>query len=96
MAKVILNDGTEYECTFFGLASVGIQYVDVVGQTMKEAMDKFSDTAATAVMTYVTEDDTGKQQTVVRKGFTTLLGVQLPAADGNTVRVSLRRPYADE
>lgn len=88
---LILNDGTELECTLFGLASVGILYIDIVGGTLTNMLEIFSDKNKTKRMTYKTQNEE-----VIRDGFTTILGVQLPSADSNTVRVSIRKPYADE
>ena len=36
--KLTLADGTEYECRLFGLASVGILYIDLVGTTLLQAL----------------------------------------------------------
>ena len=88
---LILNDGTELECTLFGLAGVGILYIDIVGGTLTNMLEIFSDKNKTKRMTYKTQNEE-----VIRDGFTTILGVQLPSADSNTVRISIRKPYSDE
>ena len=88
---LIFNYGTELECTLFGLASVGILYIDIVGGTLTNMLEIFSDKNRTKRMTYKTQNEE-----VIRDGFTTILGVQLPSADSNTVRISIRKPYADE
>ena len=88
---LVLNDGTELECTLFGLTSVWILYIDIVGGTLTNMLEIFSDKNKTKRMTYKTQNEE-----VIRDGFTTILGVQLPSADSNTVRISLRKPYADE
>ena len=86
-----LSDGTQLECQFFGLASAGVLYIDIPNMTIPEAVSKFGDSNATKKMTY-----TIPNETVIREGFTVLLGVQIPAADATVVRVTMRKPYTDE
>ncbi len=89
--KITLADGTEYECRLFGLASVGILYIDLIGATLLQALTDFSDTEKTKRI--ICEN---QNETVTREGFTKILGVEIPSAEWDTVRVSLRKPYADE
>lgn len=89
--KITLADGTEYECRLFGLASVGILYIDLIGVTLLQALTDFSNAEKTARI--ICEN---QNETVTREGFTKILGVEIPSVEGNAVRVSLRKPYADE
>ena len=91
MPTFTLNNGTVYECPFCGLAAVGILYVDIMGVDLMDALTAFSDTAATSHMEY----DGGETQKSY-DGFTKILGVEYAYNDTTAVRVSLRRPYADE
>ena len=37
-----------------------------------------------------------ENETIVREGFTKILGVEIPSTSGDIVRVSMRKPYMDE
>ena len=89
--KLTLADGTEYDCRLFGLASVGILYIDLVGTTLLQALTDFSSSEKTSKMVCVNENET-----IVREGFTKILGVEIPSTSGDIVRVSMRKPYVDE
>lgn len=88
MPVFITSDGTQFECTFCGLASVGILYVDLVGLTLQEALAVFGDSGRTNLLTYKTS--AGE---TVYKNFVVILGVERV---GEAIRISLRRPYEGE
>ena len=90
MPTIILSNKNEYECTFCGLSSVGILYIDIKGTDLTGALTEFSSQSNTEKIIYRTPlSDT------LYEGFTKLLGVEY-VIDGSTVRVSMRKPYTDE
>lgn len=91
MPTFTLNNGKIYECSFCGLASVGILYVDVLGMSLKEALETFSDPNNTKSMVY-----RGGEERVTYEGYTTIIGVEYAYNDTSAVRISLRRPYVGE
>lgn len=86
-----LADGTQFECEFFGLSSVGILYIDLVGVSLADAINTFTNAEKTNHMVYEAGGET-----VVRDSFTVCLGANLPSVDLNNVRISMRKPYSDE
>lgn len=91
MPTFTLNNGKIYECSFCGLASVGILYVDVIGASLAEALEAFSDPANTKRM----EHQAG-EETTVYENYTRIIGVEYAYNNTSAVRVALRRPYAGE
>lgn len=88
MPEIITAAGVHYDCSFCGLASVGILYVDVVGETLASALERFGNANNTRRLTYRSAaGDT------VYEGYTVILGVERVTG---AVRVSLRRPYEGE
>lgn len=94
MPTFVLNNGTKYECSFCGLASVGILYVDIVCNSLVEALTVFSNTENTKHMEYITSEDTST--TEVYDGYTKILGVEYAFNDASAIRVSLRKLYEGE
>ena len=88
MPIFITSDGAQFECTFCGLASVGILYVDLLGLTLQSALTTFGDSGRTSTLTYKTLSGE-----TVYKNFIVILGVEKV---GNAIRISLRRPYEGE
>ena len=91
MPTFTLNNGTEYECPFCGLASVGILYVDILGVTLLDALTAFSVTDNTRHMEYIAGEETEAYD-----GYTKIIGVEYAYNDSRAVRVALRRPYEGE
>ena len=91
MSTFALNNGTEYECPFCGLAAVGILYVDILGVTLLDALTAFSATANTRHM-----ENIAGGETAVYDGYTKIIGVEYAYNDSSAVRVALRRPYEGE
>lgn len=89
LPKLTLADGSTVPCDFFGLSSSGRLYIDAYGMDWREACELFDDPQKTASMTYPFD---GGPET--RNGFTVMLGHDL--IEGGGVRLTLRRPYAEE
>lgn len=91
MDKLKINNGTIYECSFCGLASVGILYIDLVGMNLVQALEIFNNPENTKYLEFIS----GSEK-VSYKGFTFLIGVEWAYNDNKAVRVALRRPYEGE
>lgn len=91
MPAFTLNDGTSYSCSFCGLASVGILYVDLIDMNLTQALEIFSNPNNTKSMVY-----RGGEERVTYEGYTTIIGVEYAYNDTSAVRVALRRPYVGE
>lgn len=87
MPKIILGEANTYDCSFCGLASSGTLYADLLGITLKEALEVFSDSNSIKKITY-----SAGESSIVYLNYTELVGVE-KVSDGNAIRVSLRRPY---
>ena len=91
MPKFQLNNEIQYECTFCGLATVGILYVDIVGIDLYTALGVFGNAENTSYMVYSTPNEHTEFE-----GYTKLIGVEYVLGGTSTVRVALRKPYAGE
>lgn len=91
MPTLQLSNGTIYGCSFCGLASVGILYIDILEVNLMGALTAFSDKTATSHLEYVSGDIQKSYD-----GFTRLIGVEYAYNDTSAVRVALRRPYEGE
>lgn len=88
---ITMADETTMPCDFFGYAeSLGVQYIDIPGSSLSELAQIFSNTEKTSAIKFV-----NSSETVVREGFTVLISLQRASVDSDTIRVALRRPYAD-
>lgn len=86
-----LSSGISFDCSFCGLASVGILYVDLIGMNLVQALEIFNNPENTKHMEYIS----GSEK-VSYDDFTFLVGVEWAYDDNKVVRVSLRRPYVGE
>ena len=92
MPKFRLANGDEFECTFCGLATVGILYIDLHGMSLAKALRLFS----TADKVTHMEHDNGHGTIRAYDGYTVVVGVEHPGSDNNVVRVAMRRKYEGE
>lgn len=82
-------DGTFVEVDFFGVADVGVLYVDFVNQTMQSVLAMLSDQSKTSVMIYKNGDE---EQRLT--GFVVVMGLQ--NRPSGIIRASMRRQYVGE
>lgn len=89
MNKVRFADGTEIECKFFGLATVGKLFISV-DLPFAQAAGIFSDPDKTRSITYIPND--GEPTTLE---FFTVFEYMVNEKDGS-VRAALRKPFVGE
>lgn len=87
--KIIFADGSEYNCGFCGLATVGLLFITLTGVSFPEGATVFTDENKTKKIRYVGSD--GKE--TVFEHYTKF--EYLVNEDGG-VRGSLRQQYASE
>ena len=87
--KIRLANGAEYECSFFGLASVGILMIQV-NMSFVEAATVFGNKDALTTITHIYGGD-GPTHTL--KNFTKLAYI---VDDGDCIRVALQQPIEFE
>lgn len=95
MPKIILADGTTFDCEFCGVSSTGVLYLDIVGISMANAVTLFGNNEKTSKIIYRTSTENSSQDTEY-KNFTVLVGVNALQNLGGIMRVSMRRPYVGE
>lgn len=95
MPKIILTDGTEFNCNFCGISSTGVMYIDLTGITMAQAVSLFGNAEKVSKIIYRTylEDSV---QDAEYNNFSVLIGVQYVQNLDGVTRVSMRRPYVGE
>ena len=86
---ITFADGSRAECDFFGVADIGVLYIDFLNQTMQSVLTLLSDPGKVQRIIFQTDEETE-----VLEGFTVIMGLQARA--NGTVRASLRRPYVGE
>lgn len=89
--KIILEDGTEFDCNFCGVSSTGVIYIDLLNVTMLDAISEFSDKEKNGNIIYRTSGGDAEY-----KNFNVLIGVQYVQNLSGITRVSMRRPYVGE
>lgn len=93
--KIILTDGTEFDCNFCGVSSTGVIYIDILKSNMLQAIQVFGDKEKVSKIIYRTSSEKGPVDTEYNN-FSVLIGVQdVQNLDGIT-RISMRRPYVGE
>lgn len=90
MDRIIFLDGSEYQCAFCGLATVGVLYVTLAGVTTAEAAVVFSDKDKVSKIRYVGSD--GNE--VVFEHYIKFEYIVNEPTGG--VRGALRQQYASE
>ena len=93
--KIILADGTEFDCNFCGVSSSGVMYIDLLNLSMINAVTLFSNADKTSKIIYRTTQGE-KIQDAEYNNFTVMMGVQYVQNLDGTTRVSMRRPYVGE
>ena len=95
MDRIVTASGKEYPCGFFGVvAAAGILYTNVQ-ISFPEAYQIFSDEWETHVLKYIYESNGGEEERSLR-GYTTFIGAEILFNDRNELRISMRKPFADE
>lgn len=93
--KIILTDGTEFDCNFCGVSSSGVMYIDLLNLSMIDAVTLFSNADKTSKIIYRTSQGKKIQDTEYNN-FSVLMGVQYVQNLDGITRVSMRRPYVGE
>lgn len=93
--KIILTDGTEFDCNFCGVSSTGVIYIDLLNSTMLQAITAFGDKEKAGKIIYRTSLEDGVQDTEYNN-FSVLIGIQDVQNLQGITRVSMRRPYVGE
>ena len=89
--KIILADGTEFDCNFCGVSSTGVIYIDLLKTNMLGAITAFGNKENVSKIIYRTS-----QGDTEYNNFSVLIGVQLVQNLDGITRVSMRRPYVGE
>lgn len=95
MPKIILTDGTEFDCNFCGVSSTGVIYIDLLNTTMLEAITAFGDKEKVSKIIYRTFQGE-ESHDMEYNNFSVLIGLQLVQNLDGITRVSMRRPYVGE
>lgn len=95
MPKIILADGSEFNCNFCGVSSSGVMYLDLTGISMAQAVSLFGNAEKVSKIIYRTYAEEDHQDTEYNN-FSVLIGVQYVQNLDGTTRVSMRRPYVGE
>lgn len=93
--KIILTDGTEFDCNFCGVSSTGVIYIDLLNVSMLEAIQAFGDTEKVSKIIYRTSQGENINDSEYNN-FSVLIGIQLVQNLQGITRVSMRRPYVGE
>ena len=93
--KIILADGTEFDCNFCGISSTGVMYIDILRTDMLSAITAFGNKEKVSKIIYRTSQGEEIHDTEYNN-FTVLIGVQLVQNLDGITRVSMRRPYVGE
>lgn len=94
MNAIVTSTGKTIPCSFFGVAGAGVLFADV-DMDFIDAYQVFSSKAETQRLKYLYESN-GEQCERVVDGFTVFMGINLLERESFPLRVSLRRPFADE
>lgn len=95
MDRLITATGKEYPCSFFGVVkAAGILYTNVEID-FQEAFQVFSDPKETSVLKYVYEQEGEECERVIR-GATVFIGAERIFDNADSLRISLRRAFAEE
>ena len=93
--KIILTDGTEFNCNFCGVSSTGVIYLDLLNISMMNAVTLFGNAEKVSTIIYRTSQ--GEQiNDKEYNNFSILIGVQYVQNLQGITRVSMRRPYVGE
>lgn len=95
MPKIILTDGTEFDCNFCGVSSTGVIYIDLLNTTMLGAITAFGDKEKVSKIIYRTFQGE-ESHDMEYNNFSVLIGLQLVQNLDGITRVSMRRPYVGE
>ena len=95
MPKIILADGSEFDCNFCGVSSSGVMYLDLTGISMAQAVSLFGNGEKVSKITYRTYQEENTVDTEYNN-FSVLIGVQYVQNLDGVTRVSMRRPYVGE
>ena len=95
MPKIILNNGSEFDCSFCGVSSTGVMYIDLMGINMLQAVTLFSNSENVSKIIYRTQQEESTHDTEYNN-FTVLMGVQYVQNLQGITRISMRRPYVGE
>ena len=93
--KIILTDGTEFDCNFCGVSSTGVIYIDILNTGMLQAIQAFGDKEKVSKIIYQTSSENGPVDTEYNN-FSVLIGVQDVQNLQGITRISMRRPYVGE
>lgn len=93
--KIILTDGTEFDCNFCGVSSTGVIYIDILNSSMLQAIQAFGDKEKVSKIIYRTTTEKGFVDTEYNN-FSVLIGVQAVQNLQGITRISMRRPYVGE
>lgn len=93
--KIILTDGTEFDCNFCGVSSTGVIYIDLLNTTMLGAITAFGDKEKVSKIIYRTFQGE-ESHDMEYNNFSVLIGLQLVQNLDGITRVSMRRPYVGE
>lgn len=93
--KIILSDGSEFDCNFCGVSSTGVIYIDLLNVSMMNAVTSFGDKEKVGKIIYRTSQEDSIQETEYNN-FSVLIGVQYVQNLDGITRVSMRRPYVGE
>lgn len=89
--KIILTDGTEFDCNFCGVSSTGVIYIDILNTGMLQAIQAFGDKKKVSKIIYKTSSEETEYN-----NFSVLIGVQDVQNLQGITRISMRRPYVGE
>lgn len=93
--KIILTDGTEFDCNFCGVSSTGVIYIDILNSNMLQAIQTFGDKEKVSKIIYRTSTENGFADTEYNN-FSVMIGVQDVQNLQGITRISMRRPYVGE
>lgn len=93
--KIILADGTEFDCNFCGISSTGVMYIDILRTNLLGAITAFGNKENVSKIIYRTSQGEEINDTEYNN-FSVLIGVQLVQNLDGITRVSMRRPYVGE
>ena len=93
--KIILTDGTEFDCNFCGVSSTGVIYIDLLNTTMLGAITAFGEKEKVSKIIYRTFQGE-ESHDMEYNNFSVLIGLQLVQNLDGITRVSMRRPYVGE
>ncbi len=94
MPTITTATGKTYECTLFGIAQGLILVTKVIGLTIPEAYEVFSNAEETSVLTYRPQEDGSEDR--VERNFTTFIGVENTFSREGELQIMLRKALAEE